>query len=63
MSTPMSNLMHDELAQSQLRQRLRNAERQRLATYVVRLAKARRAARRAERAHQRAQQRLRLLIS
>ena len=59
----MLHLMHEELASAHLHDRLRQAERQRLVLYAVRLAKARRAARRAERAHQRAQHRLELLTS
>ena len=58
----MSHVMHEQLARAHLHQRLENAERQRLAAYVVRLAKARRATRRAERAHEQARLRLRLLI-
>ena len=45
----MLHLMHEELAQAQLRERLAQADHQRLVLYVVRLAKARRMARRAER--------------
>lgn len=58
----MSHVMHEQLARAHLHQRLQNAERQRLAAYVVRLAKARRASQRAERAHERARLRLRLLV-
>ncbi len=60
-STRMSHHLHEELARAHLERRLHEAERQRLAAYVVRLAKARRASRRAERAAEQAQLRLRLL--
>lgn len=59
----MYHVMHEELARAHLERRLVDAERQRLAAYVVRVAKARRAARRAERAQEQAQLRLRLLVS
>ena len=62
-SSPMHQLMHADLARAHLHERLADAERQRLAAYVVRVAKARRAARRAERAREQAQLRLRLLIN
>lgn len=62
-STPMHQLMHADLARAHLHERLADAERQRLAAYVVRVARARRAARRAERAREQAQLRLRLLIN
>lgn len=57
----MSHLLHEELARAHLQQRLAQAERQRLADYVVRVAKARRHAVRARRDFERAQLRLRLL--
>lgn len=57
----MSSYVHHEVARAHLDRRLHEAERQRLAAYVVRLAKARRASRRAERAAEQAQLRLRLL--
>jgi hypothetical protein len=60
-STAMSYQLHEDLARAQLSQRLRQAERQRLGVYVVRLARARRASERAELAARRAQLRLRLL--
>jgi len=55
--------MHEDLARAHLSHRLADAERQRLAFHVVRVAKARRAARRADRAREQAQLRLRLLAS
>ncbi len=58
----MSHVMHDQLARAHLHQRLQYAERQRLAAYVVRLAKARRLAQRAEQAHLQARLRVRLLV-
>ncbi len=57
----MTHVMHEELARAHLSRRLEDAERQRLTAYVVRLARARRAARRADRARAKAQLRLRLL--
>lgn len=60
-STQMSHLLHEELARAHMQQRLEQAERQRLADHVVRLAKARRHAVRARRDLERAQLRLRLL--
>ena len=57
----MSHLLHEDLARAHLEQRLAQAERQRLANYVLRVAKARRQARRAGRQLDRAQHRLRLL--
>lgn len=57
-STQMSTYVHQELARAHLQQRLRESERQRLATSVVRLAKARRASRRAERRVEQASLRL-----
>jgi hypothetical protein len=60
-STQMSHLLHEDLARAHLEQRLAQAERQRLANYVLRVARARRQARRAGRQLDRAQLRLRLL--
>jgi hypothetical protein len=60
-STQMSHVLHEELARAHLQQRLAQAERQRLADYVVRVSRARRQARRARRQLDRAQLRLRLL--
>jgi hypothetical protein len=60
-STQMSHLLHEELARAHMQQRLAQAERQRLADYVVRVARARRHAVRARRDLERAQLRLRLL--
>ena len=60
-STQMSHLLHEELARAHLQQRLAQAERQRLADYVVRVAKARRHAQRRRRQLEQAQLRLRLL--
>jgi hypothetical protein len=60
-STQMSHLLHEDLARAHLQARLRQAERQRLADYVVRVAKARRQAGRAERRLEQAQLRLRRL--
>ena len=60
-STQMSHLLHEELARAHMQQRLAQAERQRLADYVVRVAKARRHALRARRQLDRAQLKLRLL--
>ena len=60
-STQMSHLLHEDLARAHLQQRLEQAERQRLADYVVRVARARRQANRAQRHLERAQLRLRLL--
>ena len=57
----MSHLLYEDLARAHLQQRLADAERQRLADYVVRVAKARRQASRARRQLERAQLRLRLL--
>jgi hypothetical protein len=57
----MSHVLYEELARAHLEQRLAQAERQRLADYVVRVARARRQARRARRRLDRAQLRLRLL--
>ena len=62
-STQMSHVMHEEPARAHLNRRLVDADRQRLAAHVVRVARARRAARRAERAREQAQLRLRLLVS
>jgi len=62
-STQMSHLLHEDLARAHLEQRLAQAERQRLANYVVRVARARRQARRASRQLNQAQLRLRLLNS
>jgi len=59
-STQMSHLLHEDLARAHLEQRLAQAERQRLANYVVRVARARRLARRASRQLDQAQLRLRL---
>ncbi len=58
----MVHVMHEQLARTQQQQRLRDAERQRLAAYVVRVARARRAAQRADRAAERARLRLRLVL-
>ncbi|HEX3004583.1 MAG TPA: hypothetical protein VHO27_10240 [Angustibacter sp.] len=60
-STHMQQLMHEDLARAHLNQRLADAERQRLAQYVVRLARARRHANRARRQAEQVQLRLRLL--
>ena len=60
-STQMSHLLHEDLARAHLEERLAQAERQRLANYVVRVARARRQASRASRQLHRAQLRLRLL--
>jgi hypothetical protein len=60
-STQMSHFLHEDLARAHLEQRLAQAERQRLAAYVVRVARARRQASRARRQLDRAQLRLRLL--
>jgi hypothetical protein len=60
-STQMSHLLHEDLARAHLQARLRQAERQRLADYVVRVARARRQAGRAERRLQLAELRLRRL--
>jgi hypothetical protein len=60
-STQMSHVLHEELARAHMQQRLAQAERQRLADYVVRVAKARRHAQRARRQLEQAQLRLRLL--
>ena len=60
-STQMSHVLHEELARAHLSQRLAQAERQRLADHVVRVARARRQAGRARRHLERAQLRLRLL--
>ena len=57
-STSMQQLIHEDLARAHLSQRLADAEEQRLATYVVRLARARRQARRARRHAEQAQLRL-----
>jgi hypothetical protein len=60
-STQMSQLLHEDLARAHLQARLQQAERQRLADYVVRVARARRQAGRAQRRLQHAQLRLRRL--
>ena len=60
-STQMSHLLHEDLARAHLEQRLAQAERERLATYVARVTRARRQASRARRQLDRAQLRLRLL--
>ena len=60
-STQMSHLLHEDLARAHLQARLQQAERQRLADHVVRVAKARRQASRARRQLEQAQLRLRLL--
>jgi hypothetical protein len=60
-STHMQQLMHEDLARAHLNQRLADAERERLAQYVVRLARARRHANRARRQVEQVQLRLRLL--
>jgi hypothetical protein len=60
-STDMQQLMHEDLARAHLNQRLADAERERLAQYVVRLARARRHANRARRQAEQVQLRLRLL--
>jgi hypothetical protein len=60
-STQMSHVLYEELARAHLEQRLAQAERQRLADHVVRVARARRQARRARQQLERAQLRLRLL--
>ena len=60
-STEMSYLLHEELARAHIRERLDQAERQRLAEHVVRVARARRQASRAQRQLEQAQRRLRLL--
>ena len=57
-STQMSHLLHEDLARAHLQARLQQAERQRLADYVVRVARARRQASRAQRQLDRAQLRL-----
>ena len=62
-STQMSHLLHEDLARAHLEQRLAQAERQRLANYVLRVARARRQARRASRQLDHAQLRLRLFHS
>jgi hypothetical protein len=62
-STQMNTLLHQDLARLHLDHRLEQAERQRLADYVVRVARARRHAVRARRRAERAQVRLRLLTS
>jgi hypothetical protein len=60
-STQMHQLMHEDRARAHLNQRLADAERARLAHYVVRLARARRHANRARRQAEQVQLRLRLL--
>ena len=60
-STHMQQLMHEDLARAHLNERLADAERQRLAQYVVRLARARRHANRARRQAEQVQLRLRLM--
>ncbi len=62
-STQMSHLMHEDLARAHLSHRLQEAERQRLANYVVRVARARRQASKARRRAEQAQLRLRLLTT
>jgi hypothetical protein len=62
-STDMSSVMAQDLARAQLNPRLASAERARLASHVVRVAKARRESQRKLRAAERAQLRLRLLVS
>jgi hypothetical protein len=59
----MSHLLYEDLARAHQRQRLANAERERMASHVRRVAKARRDSQRALRAAERAQLRLRLLVS
>ncbi|GAB3687857.1 hypothetical protein [Angustibacter aerolatus] len=61
-STQMSHLMHEDLARAQLERRLQQAEQARLATYVVRVARARRQAAKARRQAEQAQLRVRLLV-
>jgi hypothetical protein len=46
----MNQLMHEDLAHAYLSRRLASAQQERLAQYVIRLARARRAERRARRA-------------
>jgi len=60
-SAHMQQLMHEDLARAHLSQRLAEAEEQRLAQYVVRLARARKHQRRARRQAEAVQLRLRLL--
>ncbi len=60
-SAQMYQLLHEDLARAHLDQRLADAEQQRLAHYVVRLARARRQAKRARRNAEQVQLRLRLL--
>jgi hypothetical protein len=62
-STDMSYVMAHDRARAQLNPRLASAERARLASHVVRVAKARRESQRKLRAAERAQLRLRLLVS
>jgi hypothetical protein len=59
----MFHVLHEELARAHMQQRLTQAERQRLADHVVRVARARRQAARARRHLDQAQVRLRLLQS
>ncbi len=60
-SAQMQQLLHEDLARAHLGQRLADVEQQRLAHYVVRLARARRQAKRAQRNAEQVQLRLRLL--
>ncbi|GAB3594617.1 hypothetical protein GCM10027446_18770 [Angustibacter peucedani] len=60
-SAQMQQLLHEDLARAHLDQRLADAAQQRLAHYVVRLARARRAQKRARRHAEQVQLRLRLL--